>query len=92
MNEIKPGVKTTEFWGSAFVSVLGALAATGIVQPDAAQHIAGQVPEAVAVINTVVDGIVRLVGIGAAVAAQLGYVKGRAAAKAPPARILLRKK
>lgn len=91
MNELKPGIKTTEFYGSAFVAILGALSATGIVNPDSMQHISGQVPEAVSIINSVIDGIIRLVGIGAAVMAQLGYTKGRAAAKKPQPRVFLKK-
>jgi len=36
MDEIKPGWKTTEFWLSAAVSLIGLLMASGVIEPGGA--------------------------------------------------------
>lgn len=63
----KPGIKTTEFWVSTSVAVVGVVAATGTITADQA--------------DTVASAIVQLGGLIAAVAASFGYSISRGAAK-----------
>jgi len=64
---MKPGHKTTEFWVTVFIQVVGLIAALGYLTPEQS--------------SSIVDAITQLGGIVAMVAAQFGYSLSRGAAK-----------
>jgi len=64
---MKPGHKTTEFWVTIFIQVVGLVAALGYLTPEQS--------------STIVEAITQLGGIVAMVAAQFGYSLSRGTAK-----------
>jgi len=64
---MKPGHKTTEFWVTIFIQVVGLVAALGYLTPEQS--------------STIVEAITQLGGIVAMVAAQFGYNLSRGTAK-----------
>jgi len=88
---MKNGIKTTEFWGTGLVSIVGAAAAFGFIDPGQAQELTEQIPEAVQLVDSIIDGIIRLVGLVGAIGVQFGYQRGRSDVKKPAARYIIRK-
>jgi len=88
---MKSGIKTTEFWGTGLISAVGTAAAFGLINLQQAQGLTQAIPEAVQIVDLVIDGIIRLTGLIGAIGAQFGYAKGRATIKKPPTRYLIRK-
>jgi len=64
---MKPGHKTTEFWVTIFIQVVGLVAALGYLTPEQS--------------STIIEAITQLGGIVAMVAAQFGYSLSRGTAK-----------
>ena len=64
---MKPGHKTTEFWVTIFIQIVGLVAALGYLTPEQS--------------STIVEAITQLGGIVAMVAAQFGYNLSRGTAK-----------
>ena len=64
---MKPGHKTTEFWVTIFIQIVGLVAALGYLTPEQS--------------STIVEAITQLGGIVAMVAAQFGYSLSRGTAK-----------
>lgn len=94
MADPKPGYKSTEFYGSGIATILGGIAASGLLNPDLtklATTAAGSVPDAVVIINSIVNGIMQLAGLGLSVMSQVKYGSWRAGAKKAPERILIKK-
>jgi hypothetical protein len=83
---VKPAIKTTEFWGRAVASVVGLLVGSGAIQPDVGQHVTDATNALVPVIQTVVDGIVQIVGMVGALMLQWQQGKERSALKGIEAR------
>ncbi len=67
----KPGVKTTEFWVTVLVQVIGVILALGVVTPDQA--------------DTLTKAVTQGSGIIAMLISAFAYTKGRAAVKAADA-------
>lgn len=86
----KPGYKSTEFYGSGVVTILGGLAATGLLDKDTSDAIAAGVPPIVQAIDALIDGLIKLVGVVCAVIAQVKYNAGRAKTKAAPEKIYIK--
>lgn len=64
MTDMKPGVKTTEFWMTMIIQVLGILVMTGTVSPEQSKVIqgaAGQFPGLLEQMNVLVGGVMSLV-------------------------------
>jgi len=90
----KPGLKSTEFYGHGIATILGAVASTGFLNPDMSKALntaAEQMPQAVIIIDSIVDGIMQLGGLLLAVISQIKYGAGRAGAKKAPERIYIKK-
>lgn len=64
---IKPSWKTTEFWTSLIVSLVGVVASLGFVTPDQA--------------DALTEAIVKIGGIAATALAQFGYAVSRGLSK-----------
>ena len=87
----KPGYKTTEFWGSGTISIVGALAALGVIDKDTGDGIAAGVPPLVQAIDALVAGIIKIIGLTGAIIAQVKYNQGRANTKAAPDKVYIKK-
>ena len=91
---LKSGIKSTEFYGSGFAAIVGSLAASGFLNPDlasVADRAATSVPEAVIVINAIVNGVMQLAGLAMAIIAPVKYNTGRAMAKKAPEKVVINK-
>jgi len=94
MAEIKPGYKSTEFYGSAAATILGGIAGSGLLSPDMtnlANNAINQIPEAVQIIDSLFDGAIRLLGIVFGIGTQIKYGANRALAKKSPEKVVIRK-
>ena len=83
MNQ-KPGYKSTEFYGHGFTSLVGAVAATGVLNPDLKEtldqlSVTGR--DTVVIIQTLADYVVQIIGLITAFVSQSRYGKGRAIEK-----------
>lgn len=87
----KPGYKTTEFYGSGAISIIGTLAALGILDKDASDIIAAGVPPLVQAIDVLIAGIIKIIGLTGAIIAQIKYNQGRANTKAAPNKVFIKK-
>jgi hypothetical protein len=91
---LKPGYRSTEFYGSAVATILGGVAASGILSPDMTTTINSAVesiPEVVQVIDSLFDGAIRLCGVIFGIGSQIRYGGNRAIAKKMPERVIIRK-
>ena len=71
---IKAGNKTTEFWITSAVSVIGACVGLGIIDPVTIAAASGN-------IGAILDSLVKIVGIGTAALATSSYTQSRGIAK-----------
>jgi hypothetical protein len=69
---MKPGVKTSEFWVALAVSVVGVLLALGVLTPDQAEVVEGELTRT---INSIFDALL-------IAAPQVAYIWSRGKAKA----------
>ena len=83
---MKPAVKTTEFWGRAVASIVGLLVGSGVIQPDAGKYVTDATDALVPILQTVIDGIVQIVGMVGALMLQWQQGKERSALKGIEAR------
>ena len=83
---LRPAIKTTEFWGRAVASIVGLLVGSGAVQPDVGKHITDTTDTLLPIIQTVIDGIVQIIGIAGALLLQYQQGKERSALKGIEAR------
>jgi len=67
---MKAGYKTTEFWVTVFIQIIGLVAALGYLTPEQS--------------NTLVQAGTQIGGVVAMVAGQFGYALSRGAAKKGP--------
>jgi hypothetical protein len=91
---LKPGYRSTEFYGSAVATILGGVAASGLFSPDMTTTINSAVesiPEAVQVIDSLFSGAIRLFGVILGVGSPIRYGAGRALAKKMPEKVVIRK-
>ena len=91
---LKPGYRSTEFYGHGAATVIGAIAATGFLNPDLnkiAADAVGAIPDAVVIINSIVDGIMQLAGLAISIISPVKYGTGRAQAKKMPEKVIIRK-
>lgn len=72
---IRPGFKTTEFWGRAITTLMGLAVGGGIVQPEVGQKINDATSAVLPVLQAVIDGVIQIVGIVGAF--WLQYQQGR---------------
>ena len=83
---MKSGFKTTEFYGRAVASIVGLLVGTGAIQPEVGKHVQNATDTLLPVIQTVIDGVVQIIGIVGALALQWQQGKERSALKGIEAR------
>lgn len=83
---MKPAIKTTEFWGRAVASIVGLLVGAGAIQPDVGKHITDATDSLLPIIQTIIDGIVQVIGLVGALMLQYQQGKERAALKGIEAR------
>jgi hypothetical protein len=91
---LKSGYNSTEFYGHAVGTILGGVAASGILSPDLTSTIGSaveQIPEIVQVIDSLFDGAIRLCGVIFGIGSQIRYGAGRALAKKMPEKVIIRK-
>ena len=82
--EQKSGYKSTEFYGSAIATILGGVAASGVLSPDMAllaTNVTESIPEVVQVIDSLFDGAIRLTGVICGIITQIKYSRNRAIIK-----------
>lgn len=79
---MKPGYRTTEFWGRAVVTVVGLLVGSGAIDPQAGKQVADTVDAAIPIIQTVIDGIIQIIGLVGALIIQYKHGKERVQLKA----------
>ena len=94
MSGIKPGYKSTEFYGSAVATILGGIAASGVLSPDMTQmahDTVNQIPEVVQIIDSLFDGAIRLCGILFGIGTQIKYGSNRAMVKKYPEKVVIKK-
>lgn len=78
---MKPGYKSTEFWGKSAVQLISMAAVGGFISPEQAQVVGDVLPEAVQMVQALFGGAVQLVGMIGVVVSELWYGKGRAQEK-----------
>jgi hypothetical protein len=91
---LKPGYRSTEFYGSAVATILGGVAASGFLSPDLVDTVGSvveQIPEVVQVIDSLFDGAIRLAGVIFGIGSQIRYGGDRAIAKKMPEKVIIRK-
>jgi len=91
---MKPGIKSTEFYGSAAATLLGAIATTGLLSPDmtkVATDTMDKIPEIVQIIDSLFDGVIRLGGLILGVVSQVKYGTGRANTKKAPEKVYIKR-
>lgn len=74
--ENKPGKNTTEFYVTLLVQVLGILALTGIITPDASETLGQQG-------QVIIESVTRAGGAAMSAWSAVGYTKARGDAKKP---------
>ena len=67
---MKTGYKTTEFWVTVLIQIVGLIAALGYLTPEQS--------------STLVQAVTQIGGVAAMVAGQFGYSLSRGAAKKSP--------
>lgn len=83
---MKPALKTTEFWGRAVASVVGLLVGSGAIQPDVGKHITDATDTLLPILQTVIDGVIQILGLVTAWHLQYQQGKERSALKGIMAR------
>jgi hypothetical protein len=94
MADVKPGYRSTEFYGSAVGTILGGVAASGLLSPDMLKLVettAASIPEIVQIIDALFDGAVRLCGVIFGIGAQVKYAAIRARVKKLPQKVVINK-
>jgi len=86
MNEVKPGIKTTEFYMTLVTQIMGLLAVLGVISPEQAQTLTwgGGVVGAEAVtesMNSVTTIIPQVTGLIVMLGSAFGYTHNRAKIK-----------
>ena len=79
---MRPGWKTTEFWGRAVVTLAGLGAASGLLRPETARLLEEAAGTALPIVRTVIDGVIELTGLIGALVLQYRHGRERAALKA----------
>lgn len=72
---MKPALKTTEFYGRAVASIVGLLVGSGAIQPDIGKQITDATDTLLPILQTVINGIVQIIGL--VTAWHLQYVQGK---------------
>jgi len=83
---MKPGFKTTEFWGRMIATLVGLGVGTGAIQPGVGQQIQDATDSLLPVVKVVIDGIIQIIGIVGALYLQYQQGKERSALKGIEAR------
>ena len=78
MNNVKPGIKSTEFWVTVGVQAVAMLALFGVFTPEQVKDLGGQLPEMGTLINEIVT---KITALGAMVITAYRYITGRSAVK-----------
>jgi hypothetical protein len=81
MAEPKPGLKTTEFYFNAVIALAGIAASAGIISPEFLVNLETASPEMQEIINNLIHGATRLVGLVVTLFAGKNYTASRVAAK-----------
>ena len=78
---MKSGWKTTEFYGRGIASIVGLMVGMGILQPEVGNKITQTTDTIIPIIQTVIDGVVQIIGIVGAMYLQYQQGKERSALK-----------
>lgn len=78
---MRPGYKSTEFWGKAVATIMGLGVGSGWITPDTGQIITDATGAALPIVQTVIDGVIQLTGLLGSFILQFRYGKERAALK-----------
>ncbi|MCP4703268.1 MAG: hypothetical protein GY865_01560 [candidate division Zixibacteria bacterium] len=77
-NNIKPGYKTTEFWVTVGIQIVGLLVLLGVLSPESAKSLQVDIPA----IGAMVSGLITdIMALGAMVLTVYRYITGRSAVK-----------
>lgn len=79
---MRPGWKTTEFWGRLIPTLVGLGVATGVIKPETGAVVQAATDTALPILQTVIDGIIQLTGLVGALVLQYHHGRERAALKA----------
>ena len=77
-NNIRPGYRSTEFWVTVGVQVVGILALFGIFTPEQVKDLGSQLPEVGTLIKEIITDVTAL---GAMVITAYRYITGRSDVK-----------
>ena len=83
---MKSGIRTTEFWGRGIASVVGLLVGAGILQPEVGNKITQTTDAVLPIIQTVIDGVIQIIGMVGGLYLQYQQGKERAQLKGIEAR------
>jgi len=78
---MKPGWKSTEFWGRAIATIAGLGVAGGVIRPETGALIQQTTDAAIPILQLVIDGVLQLTGLVGALVLQYHYGRERAALK-----------
>lgn len=78
---MKSGIKTTEFWGRGIASIVGLLVGAGVLQPEVGRHIQDTTDAIIPLLQTVIDGIIQIIGLVGGLYLQYQQGKERAQLK-----------